>query len=108
MTLEINDQNFDQEIKQFVGVALVDFWAPWCAPCRMQGPILEELSKELADQPKIKIAKLNVDDNKIKSEEYSVMSIPNLKLFKDGQVVEDLVGVQNKNKLKELFNKYLS
>lgn len=108
MALEINDQNFDQEIKQFSGVALVDFWAPWCAPCRMQGPVLEELAKELANQPKIKVAKLNVDDNKTKSEEYNVMSIPNLKIFKNGQVVEDLVGMQNKNKLKELLNKYLS
>lgn len=107
MALELKDDNFDKEIKEFKGVALVDFWAPWCGPCKMQAPILDEVSKEMDNNDKVKVAKLNVEENKLKSGEYQVMSIPNLKLFKDGEVVEDLVGLQSKETLLEAINKHL-
>lgn len=108
MAKELNDQNFSSEIKNFQGVALVDFWAPWCGPCKMQGPIIEELSKELAGNTKIKIAKVNVDENRQVSQEYEIMSIPTLKIFKDGKVVADLIGLQQKSTLTEKINQFLN
>lgn len=107
MVLELNDQNFDQEIKNFSGVALVDFWASWCMPCKMQGPIIDQLAEELKDKSNIKIAKLNVEENQLKSQEFEIMSIPALKIFKDGKVVEDMVGMQSKKVLLEKINKQL-
>lgn len=107
MALELNDQNFDQEIKNFDGVALVDFWASWCMPCKMQGPIIDQVAEEYKDKSNVKIAKLNVEEAPAKSQEYEIMSIPTLKIFKNGQVVEDMVGVQSKQVLLEKINKNL-
>ncbi len=108
MTIELNDQNFSAEIKDFTGVALVDFWAPWCGPCKMQGPIIEDMAKELASDSKIKIAKLNVDDNQQTAQEWQIMSIPTLKIFKDGKVVEEFIGLQNKNFLLDKIKQHLA
>ncbi len=107
MALEVNDQNFDQEIKNFDGVALVDFWAAWCTPCRMQGPIVDQLAEELKDKSNVKIAKLNVEESPSKSQEFEIMSIPSLKIFKGGKVVDEMVGVQSKSVLLEKINKQL-
>ena len=107
MVLEINDQNFDQEVKNFSGVVLVDFWAPWCGPCKMQGPIIEQLAEALKDKAAVKIAKLNVDENPGKSQEHEVMGIPTLKIFKNGKVTETMIGLQSKETLLSIIDKSL-
>ncbi|MBU0727872.1 thioredoxin [Patescibacteria group bacterium] len=83
---------------------LVDFWAPWCGPCQMQGPILEELASEAGDRAVI--AKVNVDDNNELAGQYGIMSIPALKVFKNGELVEDMVGVHQKDQLLEVIEKH--
>jgi len=97
-----SDQTFMNDIQN--GLTLVDFWAPWCGPCRTIAPILDELDGELAGSAKI--AKLNVDDNPQISDAVGVKSIPTLVLFKDGQPVEGVVGVQSKAALKQLIEKH--
>ena len=87
--LELNDSNFAAETK--TGVVLVDFWAPWCGPCRMQGPILEQIVGKVAGA---KIAKLNVDDAGATAAQFGVQSIPTLLVLKDGKTVKQFVGVQ--------------
>ncbi|SDO72496.1 thioredoxin [Paenibacillus sp. yr247] len=95
----ISDATFTSEIE--AGIVLVDFWAPWCGPCKIIAPILDELSAEIGDAAKI--VKINVDDNPESASKYNVMSIPTLLVFKDGQLVDQLVGVQSKEKLKAVI-----
>lgn len=97
----LNDQNFESEVGNFEGIVLVDFWAEWCGPCRIQGPIIDELVAEFADNPQIKIGKLNVDENPVASQAFGVRSIPTLKFFKKGQIVAELIGVNQKETLKQ-------
>ena len=92
------DQNFSEEVLKSGQPVLVDFWAPWCGPCRVQGPIIEELAKEVSG---IKVGKLNIDENNQTATQYGVMSIPTLIIFKNGQPVEQMVGVQQKGQLKK-------
>lgn len=99
----VNDQNFDSEISQ--GLVLVDFWAPWCGPCKMVAPVLEEVDQEMGDQ--VKIVKVNVDDNQQTSGAFGVMSIPTLILFKDGEMVEKVVGYQPKEALTNFISKHI-
>lgn len=101
---EINDSTFDSEIKN--GLVMVDFWAPWCAPCRMVAPVLDEISNEY--EGKITIAKVNVDENVQVASKYSVTSIPTLILFKDGEVVERTVGAGPKQHYMTILNKHLT
>ncbi len=96
--LEVTDQNFDQEVLQSSTPVLVDFWAPWCGPCQQLGPIVEELAKDNEGKA-VKIVKMNVDEHPNNPSKYGVMSIPTLIFFKDGQVAEQLVGVQDKSTL---------
>lgn len=98
MAIEFTDQNFEQEVLKSDKPVLVDFWAPWCGPCKIMGPIIDELAGEIAD--KSKVGKLNVDENPATAEKYGIMSIPSLKIFKGGQVVEEFTGVQSKDILK--------
>ena len=100
--IEVNDAGFKEEIGS--GLTLVDFWAPWCGPCKMIAPILEELAPEV--EGKANIAKLNVDDNQATAGEYEVMSIPTLILFKDGEPVDKVVGFQPKEQLSALIEKH--
>lgn len=97
----LNDQNFKDEIKASQVPVLVDFWAEWCAPCRMIAPILDEIAEEHAG--KLKIAKLNVDQNRSIAAQYGVMSIPTLIIFKDGEMVEQMIGAQPKENLLKIL-----
>ncbi|MER1991347.1 thioredoxin [Aerococcus urinaeequi] len=97
MTVKVTDSTLASEVQD--GITLVDFWAPWCGPCKMLGPVLEELAAEFA--PKIKIAKLNIDENNVTASQLGIMSIPTMVLYKDGQPVEKIVGYQPKEVLKE-------
>ncbi len=97
MEMEFTDKNFEQEVINSEVPVLVDFWAPWCGPCQMMGPIIEELAKEM--EGKAKVGKLNVDESVEMASKFEIMSIPALKIFKNGQVVKEFVGVQNKDNL---------
>jgi thioredoxin 1 len=98
MTIEFTDQNFEQEVLKSDKPVLVDFWAPWCGPCQVMGPIVEELAKEMGD--KIKIGKLDVEKNEAIAEKLGIMSIPTLKVFKGGKEVKEFIGLQSKETLK--------
>ncbi|MBI5411683.1 thioredoxin [Candidatus Peregrinibacteria bacterium] len=84
---------------------IVDFWAPWCGPCKMQGPILDEFSKEMGAQ--VKVCKVNVDDESDLAIQYGIMSIPALKIFKNGELAEEMVGVHSKEQLKKAIEKHV-
>ena len=101
--MQITNQNFKQEVEDFNGVVLIDFFAEWCGPCRTLGPIIEELTKEYEGNNKVKIFKLNIDEEKELAEKFNVMSIPTLILFKNGEKVKEVVGAKSKEELKELI-----
>ena len=103
--VHLSEGTFDAEVLQSSQPALVDFWAPWCGPCRAIAPILEELAGEY--KGKIKVAKVNIDDNKKLAGDHGVMSIPTMILFKDGKVVDKIVGLVPKDRLKALLDKAL-
>lgn len=94
-TIELNDKNFDATIGK--GVSLVDFWAPWCAPCRIQGPIINDLANEMVG--KANICKMDVDQSKKTASKYGIRSIPTILVFKNGKMMKQLVGVKPKNTL---------
>jgi len=100
------DANFDSEVLKSDVPVFVDFWASWCGPCQMMGPIVEQLSDEY-DAGKLKIGKLNVDENQKIAGTYQVMSIPTFLLFKGGEVVDHLVGGVPKEKLKAMIDKHI-
>jgi len=98
---DLSDENFDKIIEN--GVTLVDFWAEWCMPCKMQGPIVDEVAKEIGD--KAQICKVDVEHNKITPEKYKIQNIPSIIIFKDGVEVKRFVGMKSKNVLvKEIQN----
>lgn len=99
------DQAFEHEVLKAEKPVLVDFWAPWCGPCKVVGPIVEELAKEYTG--KIIVGKMNVDDNQQTAATYGIMSIPTLAFFKKGQVVKTIIGAQNKEVLKKAIDEIL-
>jgi len=101
----LTDENFKKEIEDYKGVSLVDFWASWCGPCQMIVPIIEKLAKEY--QGKVKIGKLEVDENPRIASKYDILSLPTLKIFVRGKVMEDFLGVQSEETLKESLEKWL-
>lgn len=103
--LEVTDATFEQEVKNSELPVLVDFWAPWCGPCRKIAPIVDEIADEF--QGKLKVVKLNTDDNVRTAQEYSISGIPSLLVFKNGEAVERLVGLMQKSTLKSSIEKYL-
>src|SRR5699024_8499925 len=100
--IDVQDSDFAEKTSE--GLVLVDFWAPWCGPCKMIAPVLEELDGEISD--KVQIVKLNGDDKQDTGSQYGVMSIPTMLLMKDGNVVDQVVGFQTKEALTELVNKH--
>ncbi|PLR98077.1 thioredoxin [Bacillus sp. T33-2] len=97
------DQSFGTETGS--GVVLVDFWAPWCGPCKMIAPVLEELDSEIGD--KVKIVKVDVDENQETAAKFGIMSIPTLLVLKDGEVVDKVIGFQPKDALSGLLSKHV-
>jgi thioredoxin 1 len=100
--VEISDGSFETEVLKSDKPVLIDFWAPWCGPCRMIAPIVEELASE--NQDGIKVAKINIDDSPNTAATYGVSSIPTLMIFKKGDVVDRFVGVQPKKRLQEAID----
>ncbi len=99
------DQNFEEEVIKAEGPVLVDFWAEWCGPCKMQGPIVEEVAKDF--DGKVKVGKLEVDQNPQMAQKYGIMSIPTVAIFKGGEIVWQSVGMQPKEGLADELNKVL-
>jgi thioredoxin len=103
--LEVSDSSFDSEVLQSDIPVLVDFWAPWCGPCKAIGPVIEEISKDYKD--KIKFVKFNVDNNPVTPGNFGIRAIPTLILFKGGEQLEQIVGMVGKPKIEETLNKSL-
>lgn len=105
MALEFNDDNFREEVINSDKPVLVDFWATWCGPCKLLGPTIEELHKEMGD--KVKIGKVNVDENQALAAAYGIMSIPTVIILKGGKIVEQFIGMQPKGVYVDALNKHM-
>jgi thioredoxin 1 len=100
--LDIDDSNFENEILQSDKPAMVDFWAPWCGPCKAIGPVIEELAGSFGDR--VKFTKCNVDENPVTPGKFGIKAIPTLIFFKDGKVIEQITGMVAKSKLEDAIN----
>ncbi len=103
--INVTDDSFDNDVLKASGAVLVDFWAPWCGPCKQIAPLLKEVAEEMGD--KITIAKIDIDDNPNTPGKYGVRGIPTLSIFKDGNVQGTKVGAVNKGKLMDFINEHL-
>lgn len=103
--VNLTESNFKDEVLNSEGVVLVDFWAPWCGPCRMVGPVLEEIAREKGE--KVKLTKVNIDENPGLGANYNVMSIPTMIIFKNGQLVEQFVGALPKPVIESKLGKWI-
>lgn len=106
MALELNEKNFQSEVIDYKGSVFVDFWAPWCGPCRMMGPIVDGLVK-VYEGKNVKIAKVNIDENPELARKYNVSSIPTLGFFKNGEIVHQEMGVKPQAELEAIIEKHL-
>ena len=104
MAKKVNSSEFKSEVLDHKGVVLVDFFATWCGPCKALTPIVDKLSEEMSG--KVKIVKVDIDENSALATEYRVMSVPTMKLFKNGEVVETLVGLRPESELRDKLNYY--
>jgi thioredoxin 1 len=104
--ITFTDANFDQEVLKSKMPVVVDFWAVWCAPCRIVSPVIEELAKELIG--KVKVGKLNVDENQQTAGKFGIMSIPSILIFKNGNPVKTIIGAQGKEKYKKEIEEALT
>ena len=104
--LKVDESSWDAQVMKSPGLVMVDFWAVWCGPCQMVAPIVDELANEYAG--KVKVRKLNTDENPEVAGRYQVMSIPTILFFKNGQVVEKLVGARPKRQFKEMIDQLLA
>ncbi len=102
---EINESQFEEEVTKSEIPVLVDFWAPWCGPCKMLGPVLEEVAA--ANDSRLKIVKVNVDENPDLAQKFEVMGIPSMFLFKNGEVIDSFTGAMSKQALTEKIDKYI-
>ncbi len=102
--MDLNKENFDQTVTEADGVVLVDFWAPWCGPCKMMAPVVDEVDAEMAN---VTVGKVNVDENQELAMQYNVLSIPTFVMFKGGQVVDQFSGSMGKDALKERLGKHV-
>ncbi len=103
--LDLTKEDFSKEVLENEGVVLVDFWAEWCMPCKMMAPVLDEVADSLAD--KVKVVKVNVAENEELASEYGVQSIPDIRIFKNGKIVGELVGMQSKANLEKKIEEIL-
>jgi len=103
--ITVNEDTFQQEVLNSDIPVLVDFWAAWCGPCRMVSPIIDQLANEY--EGKIKVVKVNVDENPKLAAEYDIMSIPSIFLFKNGKKVDGIIGVRSKQLFEEMINRHL-
>lgn len=103
--LEVTDSSFEQEVKNSEIPVVVDFWAPWCGPCRKISPIIDEIAEEF--QGKVKIVKVNTDENLRTAQEYSISGIPSILIFKNGEAVERLVGLMQKSAIVSNIEKHI-
>lgn len=105
--MTVTDDNYQQEILDFKGVALVDFWAPWCGPCRIQGPIIDTIAEKYKSNSAVKITKLDTDENPQVAMGNQIFSIPTLIIYKDGEIADKLVGLRSQEEIEQKIEELL-
>ena len=105
MAMQVDDQNFQAEVKDAGGLVVVDFWASWCGPCQMMMPVVEAVAEEMSDQ--VKICKCNIDESPNTAGELGIMSIPAFKVFKDGEMIGEMMGAMSKDDFVAKIKEYL-